>query len=402
VSMGVPQGGGYSKLSKAQANLCQTQPGGQVPKTATTTTSRITAFDGLRGIAIVIVVLSHGWTLWPTDGLGRIPLVRGLFNSGNTAVTVFFAVGAFLLCRAVLSAGDGQGPIPWRLAARRFIRLSSQVYPLLLAVAVASLLDATDPATDETNRRTFWSVASYTWNWLLLRDSADARQDLGHLWYVSVDLQVSVVLVVLVWLLRRRLRALLAVLACGVVLVMLWRAHTLGLEGWVGASLRTTTRCDPILGGALAAVATRLHTLDTRTARLLATTGAVGLAIVVASAGSAGDLAYLGWDGAAAVIFTIALVAGIAAPSRPLSAQLSLFPLRRLGALSLAIYVWHYPVFWAVARHSHGWDWVPRTLLAFALTAAVALMTERFCERPTQGWLRHRQGAQAASLSIGF
>jgi peptidoglycan/LPS O-acetylase OafA/YrhL len=361
---------------------------------------RITAFDGLRGVAIVVVVLSHGWTLWPTDGLGRIPVVRGLFNSGNTAVTVFFAVSAYLLCGAVLSAGNFTARIPWRLAVRRFIRLSSQVYPLLLTIAVVSLLDSTDAASDQTNRRTLGSVATYTWNWLLLNDSADARQDLGHLWYVSVDLQVSLALVVLVWFLRHRLRALLVVLTCGIVIVWLWRAHTLGLEGWVSASLRTTTRCDPILGGALAAVATRLHGIDGRAARVLAVSGAAGLLLVVGSAGSAGDLGFLGWAGAVAVLASIALTAGLAAPSRPLSRQLSLLPLQRLGALSLAIYVWHYPIFWAVARHSHGWNWVPRAVLAFALTAGIALATERFCERPTQGWFRPRQGTSPATSSV--
>ncbi|GAA2162883.1 acyltransferase [Pedococcus bigeumensis] len=371
-----------------------------MPNPATPTSPRITTFDGLRGIAIVIVVLSHGWTLWPTDHLNRIPVLRGVFNSGNTAVTGFFAVGGFLLCSAVLAGGDGPGRIPWRLAARRFIRLSSQVYPLLLVVAVVSLLDPTDPATDQTNRRTFWSVATYTWNWLLQTDSAEARQDLGHLWYVSVDLQVSLLLVVLVWVLRRRLPVLLGVLALGVVVVMVWRAHILDVEGWVSASLRTTTRCDPILGGALAAVATRLHPLGERAARLLATSGAVGLVIVVASAGGAGDLAYLGWAGAAAVVATVALVAGLAAPSRPLSRQLGLRSLRRLGTLSLALYVWHYPVFWAVARHSHGWSWVPRTLVAVALTALVAVVTERLCERPTQGWLRRPRAETATTASV--
>ncbi len=326
--------------------------------------------------------------------------MRGLFNSGNTAVTVFFAVGAFLLCRAVLSAADDSGRFPWRIGVRRFIRLSSQVYPLLLVIAVVSLLDSADPTTDQTNRRTLGAVATYTWNWLLLNDAADARQDLGHLWYVSVDLQVSVVLILLVWVLRRRLRTLLVVLASGLLIVVLWRAHIVELEGWVSASLRTTTRCDPLFGGALAAVATRLHGLEVRDARLLATSGAVGLVLVVASAGSAGDLGYLGWAGVVAVLATTALVAGLAAPSRPLSRQLSSFLLRRLGTLSLAIYVWHYPIFWAVARHSHGWAWGPRALFAFALTAGVALATERFCERPTQSWLRRPQAAPKATSTI--
>ena len=45
--------------------------------------------DGLRGIAIVLVVVSHTWTLteMPEGGLGRI-----LMTSGNFAVAFFFVV----------------------------------------------------------------------------------------------------------------------------------------------------------------------------------------------------------------------------------------------------------------------------------------------------------------------
>ena len=350
--------------------------------------SRIAAFDGLRGLAILVVILSHGWTLWPTEGIAEVPIVAGIFNSGNTAVTVFFCIGAYLLTRAVLHGLDGVERLPWRTGGRRFIRLSAQVYPLLLALAIVSLADPTDRPTDETNRRSIGAAATYTWNWLLLNDAAGARPDMGHLWYVSVDLQVSLLLIVLVWLLRRRLIMLAGVLGVGLVLVMVWRAHVLDVEGWVSASLRTTTRCDPMLGGALIAVVTRFVTLRAAAARALATLGAAGLLVVVGTARPAGDLAYLGWAGVVGVLSTMALVAGVAAPEQPLSRPLSIAPLRRLGTLSLALYVWHYSVFWAVARHSGGWPWPGRTAVALGLTACIAWLTERFCERPTRDWLK--------------
>jgi peptidoglycan/LPS O-acetylase OafA/YrhL len=66
-------------------------------------------------------------------------------------------------------------------------------------------------------------------------------------------------------------------------------------------------------------------------------------------------------------------------------------PLQVLGRMSLAIYIWHYPIFWAVARwntyYDWGWHWVPKTLLAFALTALFAVGAQRLVEQPLQRWL---------------
>ena len=75
---------------------------------------RVDVFDGLRGVAIVLVVLSHGWALWPsTYTLGHRPLST-LFASGNFAVSIFFAVGAFVATRALLrKAHSPPACTPW-------------------------------------------------------------------------------------------------------------------------------------------------------------------------------------------------------------------------------------------------------------------------------------------------
>jgi peptidoglycan/LPS O-acetylase OafA/YrhL len=59
-------------------------------------------------------------------------------------------------------------------------------------------------------------------------------------------------------------------------------------------------------------------------------------------------------------------------------------PLVFLGRRSLALYIWHYPVFWFVARHSEGWAWGWRTLVALAIALAAALISELTIERRVQ------------------
>ena len=65
---------------------------------------RLEVVDGIRGIAIVLVVLSHGWQLWPVEWIDSHDWVRPFFRSGNTAVTVFLVASGYLTYQ-VLSAG---------------------------------------------------------------------------------------------------------------------------------------------------------------------------------------------------------------------------------------------------------------------------------------------------------
>jgi peptidoglycan/LPS O-acetylase OafA/YrhL len=353
---------------------------------------RTAAFDGLRGIAIVLVVLSHGWTLWPTDGISKNRLVDSLFTNGNLAVSIFFVVGGFLTTRALLGEVARTSSLRVGVAlVRRFARISAHTYTLLAVVMFVTVFDDTDPYPKAETRSSVLHVATYTWNWFLEHHATIARPDLGHLWYVCVDMQVYVLLVVLVYFLARRPLVLLSVLAGLTVAVIIWRAHVIAVEGGYTALLRTTTRMDGLIWGALVAVALPYlqRAWVRQAASALVAVGLGGLVVLLYSTRNSDD--YFRADGVAINLAVVFFVIGgcFSSPALPALKALAWQPLQVLGRTSLAIYVWHYPIFWGVSRHTTTWNWLPKTVLAFALTAVAVVLAQRYVERPVQRWLGH-------------
>ncbi len=369
--------------------------------------ARSAALDWVRGAAIVLVVLSHMWALWSLETLTGLPPLLHVLQSGNIAVTVFLVVAGFLLTRSLIgSAGtraDDAGEVGDIAAARpavtvltRVVRILSQTWPMLLVLWFATL--AGQPSRIEeiqTERSLLW-VSTFGWNIYLQSQALLARADLGHLWYTSVYLQVTLVLVLLVRGLRHRRRVLALVLGGLLLACTLWRAHLVGVEPLSTALLRTTTRMDGMLWGALAAVCWPWL----RAVRSVAGT-VVGYALalfagLVLTLGN-GE-AYLGWGGVAANVAVVAVV--VAAPGLPprgrLARVLSWRPLVVLGRYSLAVYVWHYPIFFAVGSHLPGWAPAAKAALALAALAAAVVATVRFVERPVERWLARRTGARPA------
>jgi peptidoglycan/LPS O-acetylase OafA/YrhL len=356
--------------------------------------SRTAALDGIRGIAIVLVVISHGWALWSMDRIIDTPLVSGLFTSGNFAVSIFFVIGGYLAMRGMLAEVELSGrPTPRDMTlrvVRRAVRTGSHSYALLVFVMLAAVLDASEVFSEKVTRDSVWHVMTFTFNWMIRGNAYTARPDLGHLWYICVDLQVFVMLVVLVRFLGHRRIALLATLLGITVLVVWWRAYSISHETPFSTSLRTTTRMDGLVWGAALATAMPYLQRFARAATGMVWGSVLLLVVLMFSTLTADD--YYRQNGVlinvGLVVFVLGTSYGVEAA--PLNA-LTWKPLQGLGRMSLAIYVWHYPIFWAVARwntyYEWGWDWVPKTLLAFALTGLFAVAAQRLVEQPVQRWL---------------
>src|SRR4029079_17484114 len=120
------------------------------------------------GYAIVLVLLSHTWTVAPTPDWTR---ASWLLFSGDYAVTIFFVVSGFLAMRGLLGVLDLTGRIrPMVVWQRRWLRISAHVYPMVLIVlALAAITPAVSKAYAGTdNRQSVLHVMTYTWNGYVL------------------------------------------------------------------------------------------------------------------------------------------------------------------------------------------------------------------------------------------
>lgn len=361
----------------------------------TRTGSRVAALDGLRGITIILVLLTHSWIIYPKETIEAIPVVRGLFHGGT--VTVFFVVGGFIVTHNLLREREHGVLDPVRFYLRRIVRIGVQLVPLIVALLVVHRLDPTDTASASTTNRSVVGVLTYTWNTYLVDHALEARGDLGHLWYLSVQQQVYLVLPLAVILLAGFRRLFAVALGVATVLVVVNRYLVLQDDGPWTASLLTTTRADGLLLGALIAVLLpRLGLLGRRDRWLVPACLAVLGVLVLVSPELPQDQYLREWGlaftlGSALLVAT--LVQGMADSPLPRPSASRAFlehpVLQWLGNASLAIYVWHYPLFWAVSRHTQDWSPGSRTVVAVGLLAVVVYAAQRFIEEPTRRWLRH-------------
>lgn len=366
------------------------------PRTVETTdTARVTVLDGVRGVALVLVVLSHLWHVSPwmlqrmydaDSGTGAAwsQLLGHLFAAGNFAVSIFFVVGAFLATRGLLRrAGAPETFRPSVPVLRRWVRLSGQMYAMLLVLVVVTALDSTKTYDETQTRGSVLAAATYTWNWFVHDNLATARPDIGHLWYLSVDFQVFLIVVAVVWFLRRRAALVPVVLGALWLAMLFWRTEIFADDPY-GALLSTWARGDAPVAGALVASLLPWCRALVPYARALATGGAVALVPLLFL--THGEDGFFGWGGVALDLALGAFVLGcaLAPPARELTATLGARPMAFLGRHSLGLYLWHFTVFTFVARHTDDWREPLRIGLALVATAVAVLLSEVLVERRVQ------------------
>lgn len=372
---------------------------------------RLGAFDGLRGVACLVVVCGHLWLVVPVSTLDQTGPLRGLFQSGSLGVTVFMVMGAFLVTRGLDRELAGPNGVDvGRFWIRRLLRIGSQLFPFLAIVLIVSWFDRWDSYSPGTTNQSVMAAATFRLNWLLVDDPAGVRQDFGHLWYLSVEQQFYVVwLIALAWLGRFR-RTLVTALALVVVGVWIGRANVLERDGWWRASLLTITRVDALaLGAIIGLVMPRLGNPTPAVRRTIQAGGAVavvGAAVLIGWSAHLDGNAYLGTQGAAFAVLTTVAVGAVALAGNArnhLVAALAWTPLRVLGRVSLPLYLWHLPAFWAANRWARWVDWRPRFCVVAAGLVVICFAADRWIEGPVARWLAGRaagrRGAATGEIS---
>ncbi|MCO8275664.1 acyltransferase [Actinoplanes sp. TRM 88003] len=338
--------------------------------------------EGLRAIAVVLVVLSHA-------GIDR-------FAGGYVGVDVFFVISGFLITTLLVKELDRTGTVSLRaFYARRALRLLPVSTVVLVATVVAAWfwLPATRFASISADAlfSTFYGI-----NWRLAYEGTDylnataAPSPLQHLWSLAVEEQFYLVWPLLLLAFWARRRVLVALTVLVVVSLAISVQQTAAAAPW--AYFGSHTRAWELGVGALVAVAGGfLRRTPKGVAAMLTWAGL--LAVLVAAVTYDKSTPFPGYTALLPVLGTAAVIAGgSAAGGWGASRVIGTGPFRFVGKLSYGWYLWHWPVLmiWPLAL---GRDPGVKSDLAFAAAAlGLAWVTYHLVENPVRNrpWLRRR------------
>jgi len=339
----------------------------------------VPALDGLRGIALLGVLLFHA---------------NGVLAGGYLGVDLFFVLSGFLITSLLLAEQRETG----RIALGPFwIRRARRLFPALLSLMpVVAIYGRYFARTDElrTVRAQALATLAYVANWQsIFRHQSywqlfAAPSPLEHTWSLSIEEQFYVVWPLLVSLVLRRYagRQLLGV--CLVLSALSMSAMFLLFDpgNTTRAYLGTDTRMSGILfGAALATLISPNDRFTDRAVRALDAAGllaVLGLSVAWVTLRGTNPFLYHGGFWLTELGALVLIACAIAGERSVIARVLSIRPLTWLGTISYGVYLWHWPVnvFMSTERlHLHGFA---LHALRFAVTFAIAIASYRFLEQP--------------------
>jgi peptidoglycan/LPS O-acetylase OafA/YrhL len=320
--------------------------------------AHVPALDGLRGIAILLVVFHHAWFNLPATTLPDL-VVQRLAYFGWAGVDLFFVLSGFLITGILLDTRESQHYFR-NFYMRRVLRIFPAYYAFLallfFVLPRTGLMYPEEAARLSAHQPWYWS---YTVNVLLGREGWPATPwNTGHLWSLAVEEQFYLVWPMLVFLLpRRRLMWLAAATIVGAFVLRLF----LRGDVWspVGVQVLTLPRLDTLAMGAFLAIQVRQPGgLDrmTRWARPAIITGGVVIVTLLALTrfSSQGPIMQMAGYSAIAFVAGGLLIRAINDESRGrrLRALWRHPVMRFFGRYSYCIYIVHYPIVLLVARYA--------------------------------------------------
>jgi peptidoglycan/LPS O-acetylase OafA/YrhL len=317
--------------------------------TDTSDRPHLPVLDGVRGLAILLVLTFHFAVMYDCEAMLRHRWLRPLAG-GWCGVDLFFVLSGCLITCILLDAKGARGYFR-NFYARRALRIFPLYYGFLVVMFLARPLFwlTPDSIADMNNARPWLGL--YGQNFWLMFSGRWLPPLVNHLWSLAVEEQFYLAWPLLVWLCSRRGLAWVCggVLAgCLTLRVVMMLA---GLDPMV-AYVFTLTRLDGFAAGGLVALALRGKFETARLRR-------IGRGIALACLAGVAALwrrhnFYLGWhDSDVQTVGYTALAVGFAGlllwavnapPGATVARFLTVRPLRWLAKYSYGIYVWHFPV----------------------------------------------------------
>ena len=301
----------------------------------------VPALDGLRGVAILLVLANHsGWHL-----LG-----------GGLGVDLFFCLSGFLITALLLGEWSERGSVSF---ADFYRRRALRLLPALLLVSAVTL--ALYP---EGYRQALIGV-TYVANFARL--SGEGLGAFTHFWSLAQEEQFYLVWPLVLITALRFPRVILPTLGLLFVAISLHGLTASSYERlWYGPDMHSG-------GLVLGAVAAILYVRGVNLRMPVGLAVLAGIACVAVFSESNAGLVL--------PVFAVAGSVVVLAVAQGSLRSLELRPLRYAGKISYGLYLWHYPVFIVL-----GWE------LGLPVSIGCAVLSYRYVEQPFLRRKAHRAG----------
>lgn len=334
------------------------------------------ALDGLRAVAVAVVMLSH---------VG----IPG-FSGGKTGVLLFFALSGFLISGILLKQLDRTGRVDFkRFYGGRFLRLLPAMVLVIAATMGLALLWPQREQSQESLTAVPY-VLLYVNNWAQVAGVETGW--FSHFWSLAVEEQFYMLWPAILWLLHRwKGRSAVAIFALAGALGSIVLKQF--VDGSNGRQAGTDFAADALLlGCALAAGLPIWGPVIARWAKIAfwPAVAVLTASMVLGNSGGGGtseqyELFGRMWWPLAAIASTI-VIAGptsVAGAPRWVPSVLSWAPVAYIGRVSYGMYLWHILLLALINSPLNPLDGLlVRTALLFVSTVAIAALSFHFVEQP--------------------
>ncbi len=305
------------------------------------------ALDGLRGLAILLVVIYHNFGF-----------INKYFFFGWLGVDLFFVLSGFLITDILMNTAGSKNYLR-NFYFRRILRIFPLYYLcLILFLIVLPGLPAESGLKYYTdNQEWIWTFLQ---NWLYIFNPPEQTNTLNHLWSLAVEEQFYLLWPLAILLIRKPKYLL--------VFITLLLVATLGFRLWIWMhhianfayyNLYTFTRIDGICIGCMVALLLRINAkfLKKYTTGIVLFFAALNFAFFFINRFYQFSFPYLALAGYTtfAMIFGLLVNLAVTSESKLVNLVFNNPLLKFFGRISYGFYMFHWPVYLLLSPYLSGW-----------------------------------------------
>lgn len=346
----------------------------------------ITGLDGIRAIAVIMVLAYH--------------LKLALFKSGFLGVTVFFVLSGYLITGILISEVEEEGTIDlknfWLRRIRRLVpAVMSMAVVIIFVSAVVNRIIFTKGCKDflasVLGFNNWWQI----FNKVSYFEAAGVPSPFTHCWSLAIETQFYLIYPLILLGIYKLAKSrgegrakrgllfagvtLLLALISVILMIVLFDPQQDASRVYYG----TDTRAFSLLFGALLAILWDYRMVPRRlSASVNMVLGSVSFAVLLVMTIAINGSSNFWYRGGQFVgtILTVLVIYTVLGRKTWLSRFLSNPVLKWIGDRSYSIYLWHYPIILLISKGIKASWWI--TLIEIVLSVVLAELSYRFIETP--------------------